>query len=335
MKLRPTLLAFLIIVLLLPAASAAAAPVAAQQPPAMASIEVDIWPEYDQPAVLVIYHITVAPDQLPADLMVRIPAAVGSPHAVASVEAAGMFNIPDVQSEVNGEWLELSFRATVPDVRVEYYDPALNKDGQQREYVFRWGGGMDVQNLTLSVQQPPTAANLTLEPSFSTSRTGGDGLEYYSYEVGAVEADTAPFTVTLRYTKPNDALTSEFQAAQPIAPVTSDTSGRVQLEQILPWLLGGLGLLLLLSGGLWYWRSTRVPQTAAVDARRRHSSRPPERSKPTERARSTERARTTERTRTNAPAAGGVAAFCHQCGNKAAPGDLFCRVCGTRLRESE
>ena len=52
-------------------------------------VSVDIWPEYDQPAVLMSYHITLAPDTtLPASLSLRIPLGVEI-NAVAVMNATG------------------------------------------------------------------------------------------------------------------------------------------------------------------------------------------------------------------------------------------------------
>jgi len=49
-------------------------PVQAQDDIHLSSVSVDIWPEYDQPAVLVIYHIVLSSDVvLPATLTLHIP----------------------------------------------------------------------------------------------------------------------------------------------------------------------------------------------------------------------------------------------------------------------
>ena len=54
-----------------------AVPVQAQSVLHLSTLSVDIWPEYDQPAVLMIYHITLASDTaLPASLTVRVPSGV-------------------------------------------------------------------------------------------------------------------------------------------------------------------------------------------------------------------------------------------------------------------
>jgi hypothetical protein len=58
-------------------------------------VSVDIWPEYDRPAVLMIYHITLAPDTvLPASLSLRVPSGAEI-NAVAVVDATGnLINAP-------------------------------------------------------------------------------------------------------------------------------------------------------------------------------------------------------------------------------------------------
>ena len=69
----------------------------------------------------------------------------------------------------------------------------------------------------------------------------------------------------MSYTKADDLLTSpnQFQPAQANQPINNSTAGRVTLGQMLPWILGSLGLLLIAGGLFWYWRSgmVRKPST--------------------------------------------------------------------------
>ena len=52
--------------------------VGAQNDITFAGLEIDLWPEYDRPDMLVIYRITLDNSvKLPAQLTLRIPAAVG------------------------------------------------------------------------------------------------------------------------------------------------------------------------------------------------------------------------------------------------------------------
>ena len=48
------------------------------------SVQIQFWPEYDQPFMLVIYSLELPVDQaLPVEFSVRIPARAGEPTAVA------------------------------------------------------------------------------------------------------------------------------------------------------------------------------------------------------------------------------------------------------------
>lgn len=282
----------------------------------IASLRVDIWPEYDQPSVLVIYHMTLSPEvSLPATVAIPIPAAVEKPHAVAMQDVAGLYNL-NYKLNAAGEWIEVEFTTPVPDVRVEFYDPTLAKDGSNRAYQFNWPGSYTVENFSISVQQPLNASSMTFLPTIGSGVRGEDGLTYYNLAAGRVPEGTS-LDLQIQYEKPDDTLTSpqQFQPAQPSQPVSTSAAGRMTLNEMLPWLLGGLGVLLIAAGLVWYWRTGRAPVRANAAAHH-HGSRP--------------RHTTTEKP---AAASGSEnAAFCHQCGKRATPGDVFCRACGTKLR---
>jgi hypothetical protein len=272
------------------------------------SLRIDIWPEYDKPSVLVIYHITLAPETtLPASMSVRIPAAVGQPFAVAIQEPNGLYNLP-YEVKTSGEWEDITFITTLAEVRIEYYDPTLVKNGKARNFTFNWPGDYAVNNLSLQVQQPGGATGMVIKPDMGSGAQGEDGLTYYSYLAGKVNAGTT-FAVSIAYGKDSDELTSagQFQAVQPDQPVSESTTGRVTFSQMLPFVLGGAGLLLIAAGVFWYFRSGGAAQPEP--GRRRHAHK-------------------VEAGDENPS----DSMFCHQCGKKSGPGDVFCRSCGTKLK---
>ena len=316
MKIRSTLhnIAFFFLSLLLAAALLPARTTHAQQQIVLDSVLVDIWPEYDQPAALVIYHVTLASTvSLPADISLRIPAAAGEPYAVAWQGPDQSLYDLDYDMSAAGDWIEIKFRALGPNLRIEYYDPTLTKSGSQRDFTFRWQSDYPVQNLSVVVQQPINASVINIDGSAATGRPANDGMTYDPWQGGQVDAGDS-VELDISYTKPDDTLTNptEFQPAQPNQPVNSSTAGRVTPDQLLPWLIGGAGLLLIAAGSFWYWRTGVMAQEPSADrpGSRRHASR-----------------------QAASPAsAPGDAVFCHQCGKKAGPGDTFCRTCGTKLR---
>jgi hypothetical protein len=283
--------------------------VKAQEGITLPSAEVDFWPEYDKPSMLVIYRLTLpASVSLPYEMTARIPAAAGEPNAVASKQPDGaLFNLPH-DNQVVGEWSVLTFRATTPEIQIEYYDPGLKKQGNEREYVYQWPGDYAVDSLLIQIQQPFGATNMSISPALGSGRVGQDGLTYYGAEEGALAAGQ-PFSITIHYQKDTDTLSATTIQVQPSEPLT-ETPTSLNLASMLPWFLGGLGVLLIVGGAIWYRQSGRG-ETSQPQRRRRGKA---------------------QVASASAPAAETGFVYCHQCGKRAGPGDRFCRSCGTPLR---
>ena len=282
----------------------------------LASAEVDLWPEYDRPNMLVIYHMTLSAQvSPPVELSVRIPARVGDPHAVAVRQADGALFSVVYDRVVQGDWAVITFTATTPDVQLEYYDPNLVKQGAATHFEYQWPGDYAVDSLVILVQQPLGASDMRISPGMGGGQTRADGLVYYTAEVGALQAGEQ-FSVTIDYQKSSDELSASTLTVEPSAPITDTTAGRMSITQALPWALGALGLILILGGAIWYWQSGRRTPSQENKRRRR-------------------KATSTDPTSTvsggNQPVEGEFI-YCHQCGKRAGPNDRFCRVCGARLR---
>lgn len=287
--------------------------VQAQGAVTLASAEVDLWPEYDRPNVLVIYHLTLSSQiSPPVELSVRIPARAGDPHAVAVRQPDGALFSVVYEREVQGDWALITFTATSPDVQLEYYDPNLIQQDSARHYEFQWPGDYAVGSLVISVQQPLGASDMRISPGMGSGQTRQDGLVYYSAEVGASQAGE-DFSVTIDYQKTSDELSASSLTVEPSAPITDSTAGRMSIMQALPWALGILGLVLILGGGIWYWQSGRQTPSQESNHRRRKTS-------------------SSVSTISTKEQADGDFVYCHQCGKRAGPNDRFCRVCGARLR---
>jgi hypothetical protein len=131
--------------------------------------------------------------------------------------------------------------------------------------------------------------------------------------VGAPKTDEN-VSVAISYIKDSDILSIESLQLQPSAPIDgNDGNGQSSFLTYLPWILGGLGVLLLLGGGLWYWRLNTAPPPAAPKKHRR--------------------AKNPIKSPEQISAANGEnGIFCHQCGKRSNAGDRFCRSCGAKLR---
>ena len=283
----------------------------AQNPLVLKSLQIGIWPEFDRPGVLVIYRVTLSnTTTLPVSVSLRIPINAGEPNAVAARQVDGsLYNIDNTR-QVTGQWAIINFSATTADFQLEYYDPGLTINGNSRHFAYTWPGDYAVTQLSIQVQQPYGATNLQISPSLGTGAVGSDTLTYYTQDIGAVEAGQN-FQISLDYQKSSDVLTAQNLPVTPSAQIPQTTTADLNLKSWLPWVLGIVGAGLIVGGVIWFWQSGR--QNSAPKAKR---------------TRSRSRSLQSEMNTTDDEAA----IYCSQCGNRAQPGDQFCRSCGSPIR---
>ena len=276
-------------------------------------VEVALWPEYDQRAVLVIYRVTLpAATTLPATVVLPIPARVGDPTAVAQQAPDGALVLANYErAAVAGDWARLTIQAESAVLQIEYYDP-LTIEGTARSYTFAWPAGYALTELAYEILQPVGASGMQIGPAPASDRIGSNGLTFYSGSLGAQDG-SAEARIQLGYSKTDAALSADSAPVQsgdtPAIGAAQPTGVPASLTSLAPWLIGGLGLALLAAGAVLYLRSRQAEKQAG---RPRH--------------------------RAVRGADGGEgtidasAVFCHNCGTQAGVADAFCRKCGTRLR---
>lgn len=278
-------------------------PAHAQGQPTLSTVDVWVWPEYDQPSVLVIYHILVAPQtSLPATMTFRIPAAAIKPNAVAVGQAANAVTDVGVQYSLEpaGDWINIKLQVTGPAIQLEFYDPTISKQGKSREFVYQWPGDYAVTSFRIELQQPFDASQMVTAPVLGEISNIPNDLTYHVGDFGPFQAGES-FSLKVNYQKPTDDLSVSAMPVQSSAPVDKNTAGRVSLQTYMPWLAAGAGVLLVAAGLYYYFRGQPRPR----QVRRRHDI-------PAETAEGPK--------------------YCPQCGTRARPGDRFCRTCGTRMR---
>jgi len=291
-----------LLALLLIAAIFGAAPAHAQDDVTLATLRVQIWPEYDQPSALVIVDgRTTENVATPIDLRIPLPPGV-TLHAVAYPDSA-TGNLLNAQYEASEDGVTL----TSPNGQflLEYYDGSLAFDGNTRRYTLAFEVPYDVEQFVWEVQQPAGASGLTLDTGATVQRTtGAMGLLVQRVVVGAASAGET-VTISFSYTKP--ARTLSIDRLNPGGDVSSpQVEGSGQPTVLMVALLAG-GLALVGAGVYWYVEQTRRPQRRRPGGRARPAS---------------------GRKKNAAP---GGRRFCTSCGEAARPGDKFCRNCGKRL----
>jgi len=282
----------------------------AQESIHLESLRVDIWPEFDRPAVLIIYHIRLSADTtLPTTFQLRIPVQA-TVHAVAVLDPElGLF-ITEYDRTVVNEWAVLDISANMYDVQVEFYD-ALQKDGITRQVAYTWPGDLGVDAFSVLFQNPVGAENLILDPLPESSLIDQYSLlNYLSGTIALAEGET--FTLTASYEKTSDELSVSSMVVEPSTPL-DETSGQVLWNDVLPWILGGLGVVLIAMGlmVLFGFRPDSNKRIRKLKRRPRLNG---------------------EKTKKAKESDGSQALYCKECGRRAKPGDRYCRSCGIRIQ---
>ena len=272
-----------------------------------ASVSVQLWPEYDQPSMLVITDFALpATTTLPASLTFRIPKDANL-IAVATYATDGtLTNAVFDGPKADGEWQSFTVSVDSMAGRFEYYQ-SLTFNGKQRIFSYLWDGTYAVDQFGIRVLEPFDTTSLKTTPALS-SISQENNLKYYEGDPVAL-ASGEQYTLNLDYEKSTDTLIVNTQGVEPSAPVDENTPGRVSLSNSLPYIIGGLGVIMIVGGVVYYWQSGRRSSGGGKPRRRSHSH--------------------------SEEQDGGEEAYCPQCGARAKGGDRFCRTCGARLKHQQ
>lgn len=285
----------------------------AQEPTSLASTAVSIWPEYDRPTALVIFEIMLpANTALPAQVSLRVPSTVDKMQVVAVGDALNTVTDQgiDYTFEKGDPWSQIKINANGRAIRVEYYDAALKKTGDTREYTYVWPGDYAVDDFTFELRTPLKSTNVTSQPSLNRDIVDQDGFQYWTSHPGGIDQGKQ-YSVAFKYDRNTDLPSTAFLIPNPSNnSVATPSSQQNFIYERLPYIIGLLGVALLIGGGIWFWRSGRESSGRGRTPRRRHA-------------------------KGEGQETGDSDIYCHNCGRRASPSDRFCRACGTRLRQTD
>jgi hypothetical protein len=275
-------------------------------------LQLAFWPEYDQPAMLVVYRFSLPADtELPAQVTFRIPAQVGEPSAVAYRDPSNQLLLAEYVRQVDGDWATIAIDMPALSGQLEYYD-SIQFEGDLRRFQFDWPGGVASDTVSYEVQMPVGVEELAVLPAAQEEIRGQDGLRYRYAALGPLSGSDE-LAIDIQYTKPDSLLSvdrslPEISIDEPAAPATQGQGWRAYL----PWILGILGLLLIVAGAGWLLLLNRSEKRAPVKKPNRSS---------------VQKSDTVTSSEIDASPI-----YCHHCGTQASASDQFCRNCGTKLR---
>jgi hypothetical protein len=273
----------------------------AQNPaPAIETLNIELWPDYDRASVLVLLTGKL-PDNIPLPASVTLPLPEnGQLNAIARIDQHDgamkddIFSAPDTSGSI-------TFITPDPGFRVEYYLPyAIN--GNQRSFDFTWQAAIPVQNFQLRIQRPVFAATLDTEPANANVARSADGLFYHTFPARAVPA-RQPFSLHVDYTMTSDQFSAtnlpsaNTSVQNPVLPVTPKSSSGINWA-LIALIAGGLLIFAALIWQLALRRSSSGMRKPANEGAGKKPSR---------------------------------AKFCRDCGEAVDEEDRFCSGCGTEL----
>jgi hypothetical protein len=285
----------------------------------VSTMEIDIWPEYDQPSTLVIYRISFASlTNFPAKVSFRIPTSAGDPYSVAMKDLDGLLYDLEYSVIPDGNWSRIEFITSSPDIQLEFYDPIKQNTDGAHSYSYQGISDYPIEDLKIIIQQPRYAASINLFPDLGPGKINStDGLMYYTSDVGTVAVNTT-INLALSYQKTNSKLSAGSLTVSAVNPVSENNSGWNHFVRLMAavWenqtlISSGLlilaGILLLLAAILL---STHKRNLTLL---------------------SDEGNRETRQKKRTVNSSEIIEVYCHVCGKRARPGDLYCRVCGSKL----
>jgi hypothetical protein len=283
------------------------------------NMEIDIWPEYDQPSTLVIYRVSFASlMSFPARVSFKIPISAGDPYSVAMKDLDGLLYDLEYSVIPDGSWNRIEFVTSTPDVQIEFYDPYSPGANGAHTYSFRWVSDYPVSDLKIVVQQPKYAKDMMIQPDLGTGVINNDdGLTYYTADVGSIH-QAESINIFLAYNKINDQLSASTLPVRAAASLPQANNLWQMLRELITpvWenhslvTAGGLlfaGILLLAFGWLLSTRN-KTPRPNLTGE---------------------EESKSDKESESNESDTAEV--YCHVCGKRAHPDDVYCRACGSKL----
>jgi hypothetical protein len=282
-------------------------------------MEIDIWPEYDQPSTLVIYRISFTSlTNFPAKVSFRIPTSAGNPYSVTMKDLDGLLYDLEYSVIPDGGWNRIEFITSSPDIQLEFYDPIKQDANGAHTYSYQGISDYPINDLKIIIQRPRYSSSMNLFPDLGAGEINPkDGLLYYTSDVGSVSMNTT-INLALSYQKSNDQLSSGSLSVSAVNPLPEKNNGWNNFVTMMQavWenqtlLSAGLlilaGILLLLVVILLSVHKRKLILISDGE---------------------TKEAPQKKRTVNSSTI---IEVYCHVCGKRARPGDLYCRVCGSKL----
>lgn len=318
---------FMLAVLIATTLSGSTVQAATDKPLTIKTMKVSVWPEYDDPRVLVIYQGEFN-DGTSFPKVVKFSAPTGSEiNQVCALKQPGDEHLCQLyETSIEQDNLNISFTLPITTYFMEYYWDGI-KGQPDKSFTFKYIAPYTVDKLDLEIQQPLRTADFKLAQTYASVNSDEHGMKNYHYVFNNVTQGQV-ISIDASYTKSDN---KPSVAKKPGSGSTSSGGGGVNYY----WIAGtaGAALALFIGYKLFNRKPAYVPIPAAQPRR-------PVRIEAGRQAQAQSSRREQFRQPQNQPPKAtpanrqGVAmsAFCPSCGVKLNAGDNFCHGCGEKTR---
>jgi hypothetical protein len=163
--------------------------IALAQPLKANELFVHIWPEYDEPGVLVIYTGEVkntSSEPFAGRVVLNIPKEVARAEMVCETEQGMLclpFEIKQMENYAQLSWIvskPIQPGGVLPFMAEFYYDPFEGGD-EKKSFTYKFSSSFDIDRITFEVKQPFNAADFKIEPAFDYVQEDNFGFKTYRY----------------------------------------------------------------------------------------------------------------------------------------------------------
>ncbi len=272
--------------------------VLAQEAPRLQTLNISLWPEYDDPRVLVIMSGTLAQ----ANQQVRVPLPPGSElNAVAYASEEGQLLTADWTPETRQGQTYIIISVPTQQFHLEYYLDAVSSGEKTVVRVRIPVPQARIAQATLTVQQPRNTTDFVADPPLGNPEPGFDNLMYASRDLGPLSPGDI-IEQEVRYTRLVPGLSTTPRAITTPVPSADDRTPPSR-----NWRLVTIGIAIVLVMAVlvvwWLRRQSMAVETPPVSKGRK-------RKRPVE--------------TTTLPK------YCPNCGHPFGPNDRYCAMCGTK-----
>ncbi|MBI2859362.1 MAG: zinc ribbon domain-containing protein [Chloroflexi bacterium] len=309
---------------------------ASDKPLVMKNMRVSVWPEYDDPRVMVTYQGEFK-DGSAFPQKVNLPVQTGSEvNMVCALKPPNDEHLCQLYDLAAGtSESTLSYTLPIPTYYLEYYWDGI-KGTPDKSLSFKYTSPYAADYLELDVQQPLKATNFKLTQPYASVSSDSLGMKYYRYTYNNVAAGQT-ISIDATYTKADN--TPSVKKKTNTSAASTGGSGDSNAYAIT-----GIGAGLLALAGVAYILIKRKPAPAPArtsgpsrpltraQARRLEAQRGQNVQRQVARPQRPEPNRQTTPPPSRASGGGVPAVFCSQCGTKLAEGAVFCHACGAKAK---